>query len=77
MLACHASQRDWLLKQHGIDEYLDAQARWGAHRGREIGVAQAEAFRQYLGHAYPKDNGLLGLLGQDEKEVPIREKTLD
>ena len=23
MLACHASQRNWLLKQHGIDEYLD------------------------------------------------------
>ena len=65
MLACHASQRDWLLKQHGIDEYLEAQARWGAHRGREIGVAQAEAFRQYLGHPYPKDNRLLGLIGQD------------
>ena len=65
MLACHASQRDWLLRQHGIDEYLDAQARWGAHRGAEIGVAHAEAFRQYLGHAYPKDNRLLSLLGQD------------
>jgi LmbE family N-acetylglucosaminyl deacetylase len=64
MLACHASQRDWLLKQHGIDEYLDAQARWGAHRGAEIGVDQAEAFRQYLGHAYPKDNLLLGLIGR-------------
>ena len=25
--------------------------RWGAHRGQEIGVAHAEAFRQYLGHA--------------------------
>ena len=66
MLACHASQRDWLLKQHGIDEYLDAQARWGAHRGTEIGVAQAEAFRQYLGHAYPQDiRLLLTLVGQD------------
>jgi N-acetylglucosamine malate deacetylase 1 len=65
MLACHASQRDWLLKQHGIDEYLEAQARWGAHRGGEIGVAHAEAFRQYLGHAYPTDNRLLTLVGQD------------
>ena len=63
MLARHASQRDWLLKQHGIDEYLEAQARWGAKRGAEIGVAQAEAFRQYLGHAYPSDNRLLALLG--------------
>jgi len=65
MLACHASQRDWLLKQHGIDEYLDAQARWGARRGAEIGVEQAEAFRQYLGHAYPSENRLLALIGQD------------
>ncbi len=62
MLACHASQRDWLLRQHGIDEYLDAQARWGARRGAEIGVAHAEAFRQYLGHAYPKENRLVELL---------------
>ena len=23
MLACHASQRNWLLRQHGIDEYLE------------------------------------------------------
>lgn len=65
MLACHASQRDWLLEQHGIDGYLEAQARWGARRGLEIGVAQAEAFRQYLGHAYPKDNRLLALIGQN------------
>ncbi len=65
MLACHASQRNWLLKHHGIDEYLDSQARWSARRGAEIGAAHAEAFRQYLGHAYPHDNRLLALLGQD------------
>lgn len=65
MLACHASQRNWLLRQHGIDEYLDSQAKWGAHRGAEIGVAQGEAFRQYLGHAYPHDNLLLSLIRQD------------
>jgi LmbE family N-acetylglucosaminyl deacetylase len=65
MLACHASQRNWLLRQHGIDEYLDSQAKWGAQRGSEVGVPQAEAFRQYLGHAYPHDNLLLALVGQD------------
>jgi N-acetylglucosamine malate deacetylase 1 len=63
MLACHASQREWLLRQHGIDEYLESQARWGAVRGAEIGVAQAEAFRQYRGHPYPHDNLLLSALG--------------
>jgi LmbE family N-acetylglucosaminyl deacetylase len=65
MLLCHASQRDWLLRQHGIDEYVEAQSRWGAHRGKQVGKAFAEAFRQYRGHPYPGDNLLLELLGQD------------
>lgn len=70
MLACHASQRNWLLRQHGIDEYLDSQAKWGARRGSEIGVSHAEAFRQYLGHAYPHDNLLLSLVRQDGRGKP-------
>ena len=65
MLACHASQRNWLLRQHGMDEYLEMQAKWGAQRGAEIGVDFAEAFRQYRGHPYPQDNLLLKLVGQD------------
>lgn len=65
MLACHASQRNWLLAQHGMDEYLDSQAAWSRGRGREVGVEYAEAFRQYPGHPYPQDNLLLQLLGQD------------
>lgn len=62
MLACHASQREWLLRQHGIDEYLAAQERWGAERGREIGVPYAEGFVQHRGHPFPRDNRLLELL---------------
>jgi LmbE family N-acetylglucosaminyl deacetylase len=65
MLACHASQRNWLMSHHGIDEYLDSQKAWGEKRGAEISVAYGEGFRQYLGHAYPQDNFLLQLLGQD------------
>ena len=65
MLACHASQRNWLLRQHGIDEYLESQEKWSAHRGAEIGVSHGEAFRQYTGHAYPADNLLLKLIKQD------------
>ena len=30
MLACHASQRDWLLKHHGMDHYVQAMRDWGA-----------------------------------------------
>ncbi|MBM3996354.1 MAG: PIG-L family deacetylase [Planctomycetes bacterium] len=63
MLAAHASQRDWLLKHHGMDQYLQAMRDWGKHRGAECGVAFAEGFRQHLGHSYPQDNVLAQLLG--------------
>ena len=65
MLACHASQRDWLLKQHGMDHYLESMKHWSAHRGSEIGVAYAEGFRPHLGHAYPQENLLEELSRQD------------
>jgi LmbE family N-acetylglucosaminyl deacetylase len=77
MLACHASQRNWLLRQHGIDEYLEMQARWGAACGAEIGVAQAEGFRQYRGHPYPQDNLLLGFLQQDGRGQPAASPQVD
>jgi LmbE family N-acetylglucosaminyl deacetylase len=63
LLACHASQRDWLLKHHGIDHYLIAMRDWSAQRGRACGIAFAEGFRQHLGHSYPQDNLLGQLLG--------------
>jgi LmbE family N-acetylglucosaminyl deacetylase len=64
MLACHASQRSWLLKQHGIDEYLDSCERWSAARGKEIGVAYGEGFTQHSGHPYPSHNYLPELLSE-------------
>ncbi|MBI3822343.1 MAG: PIG-L family deacetylase [Planctomycetes bacterium] len=62
MLAAHASQRDWLLKHHGMDHYLQAMRDLGAKRGKECGVAFAEGFRQHLGHSYPQDNVLARIL---------------
>jgi N-acetylglucosamine malate deacetylase 1 len=62
MLACHASQRNWLLKQHGMDEYLDSCRTWSGARGQQIGVAYGEGFRQHTGHPYPHGNRLLELL---------------
>lgn len=56
MLACHASQRDWLLSHHGMDEYIEAMKRHGAARGGLIGRPAAEAFVQHRGHAYPKND---------------------
>ena len=62
MLACHESQRAWLRRQHGLDEYLDGCRRWSAARGQEIRVAYGEAFTQHRGHPYPHENRLLKLL---------------
>ena len=54
MLACHASQRDWLRAHHGMDEYIDAMKRHSAGRGQQIGVTYAEAFVQHRGHPFPQ-----------------------
>lgn len=63
MMACHASQREWLLRHHGMDSYLQSLRDWSAHRGQRAGVAFAEGFRQHLGHSYPQENLLGKLLG--------------
>ncbi|HEV2295687.1 MAG TPA: PIG-L deacetylase family protein [Tepidisphaeraceae bacterium] len=56
MLACHASQREWLRAHHGMDEYIEAMKRFGADRGKKIGAAAAEGFVQHRGHPYPQDD---------------------
>jgi LmbE family N-acetylglucosaminyl deacetylase len=63
MLARHASQRQWLLKHHGMDHYVQSMRDWGAGRGRACGAAYAEGFRQHKGHSYPQDDLLGSLLG--------------
>jgi LmbE family N-acetylglucosaminyl deacetylase len=63
MLACHASQRDWLRAHHGMDEYIDAMHRFSAERGRAAGVAYAEAFVQHRGHPFPQTDLLGEVLG--------------
>ena len=62
MLACHASQREWLQRQHGEDEYLESCRRWCAARGKQAGVQYGEGFRQHTGHPYPQKNVLKELL---------------
>lgn len=63
MLCCHESQRDWLRKHHGMDEYVNMMRAFAGQRGEQIGCAFAEGFRQHLGHAYPQDNILQQVLG--------------
>ncbi len=62
MLACHASQRDWLRAHHGMDEYIEAMKRYSAERGRLIGVEYAEVFVQHRGHPFPTTDLLANLL---------------
>ena len=54
MLACHASQREWLRAHHGMDEYIDAMKRHSAARGQLAGTDYAETFFQHRGHPFPQ-----------------------
>jgi LmbE family N-acetylglucosaminyl deacetylase len=63
LLAAHASQREWLRRHHGIDEYIEGMKRWSRERGRLAGSEYAEGFRQHLGHAYPQDDRIAAALG--------------
>jgi LmbE family N-acetylglucosaminyl deacetylase len=63
MLSAHASQRDWLLKHHGMDQYLEAMKHWSGLRGQQHGAEYAEGFRQHLGHSHPQENLVGRLLG--------------
>jgi LmbE family N-acetylglucosaminyl deacetylase len=54
MLACHASQRSWLRKQHSIDDYLESMERWTRSVGKRAGCDFAEGFRHYKGHPFPQ-----------------------
>jgi len=63
MLAEHASQRAWLLKHHGIDNYLEMMKDWTQANGSRAGVEYAEGFRRYKGHPYPQTELLEELVG--------------
>jgi LmbE family N-acetylglucosaminyl deacetylase len=62
MLAAHASQFNWVGRQHGIDDYLGAMEAWTRRRGKGFGVTFAEGFRQYRVHPYPRTGLLQDLL---------------
>lgn len=62
MLACHASQRNWLRAKHGMDEYIESGMAWSAETGKLAGVSYAEGFRQHLGPFYPHDDILKHIL---------------
>ena len=63
MLAAHESQQSWVLKQHGIEDYVGSMVAWSNHRGRAFGVENAEGFRQYRNTPYPRGPLLQDLVG--------------
>lgn len=64
MLVCHKSQRDWLLKIPGVDDYLISMLEFSKKEGKEIKRDYAEGFRQHLGFSYPTNNILKSELGK-------------
>ncbi|QEG37409.1 PIG-L deacetylase family protein [Bythopirellula goksoeyrii] len=63
MLACHASQREWLHEHHGMDEYIESMKRLSAMRGHQVGTEFAEAFVQHRGHPFPQTDILSEICG--------------
>jgi N-acetylglucosamine malate deacetylase 1 len=69
MLACHASQREWLKFVNGWDEYMDVMERTTAGQGKSAGLAMAEGFIQHVGNGHPTDNLLKSILGDKCREI--------
>ncbi len=68
MLACHKSQRNWLMKQHGMDRYIEVMKSTAKFYGKRASFPYAEGFKQHVGNAYPQDNILKEILGEIVKE---------
>ena len=67
MLACHASQREWLRAHHGMDEYIESMKRLAADRGKRLGTPYAEGFVQCRAHSYPSNDLLAELLPPENR----------
>ncbi|MEI6168221.1 MAG: PIG-L deacetylase family protein [bacterium] len=62
MLACHASQREWLAAL-GFDHYMKMMKDWTREQGQLIGREYGECFIQHLGGGFPANNLLAEVLG--------------
>jgi LmbE family N-acetylglucosaminyl deacetylase len=72
MLCAHASQRAWLQAHYGMDEYTRMLDEWSVARGRTVGFARGEGFRQHRGFGYPQSCLLTEVLEPLAKETNIR-----
>ncbi len=73
MLACHASQKQWLDESQGVDSYLDAMERMSAEVGAMTGCfTHAEGFRRHLhmGFCEASDDPLAEAVAPHVKHLP-------
>lgn len=63
MLACHASQREWMAALGWGDSYIKNMLDWSKGQGKLIGRKHGECFIQHLGGGFPQDNILAEALG--------------
>ena len=68
MLSKHKSQRDWLMKQHGMDKYIESMKETAKVYGKDADFEYAEGFIQHRGNAFPQNNILKEILGDIVKE---------
>jgi len=71
MLEQHASQREWLRRHHGMDDYILQMEAATRAAGAKFGFEFGEGFRQYRGHAYPQTPLLQELLGKAAKTQEV------
>lgn len=62
-LGKHVSQREWLRRQHGMDQYIEEMRENDHAAGEVAGVGYAEGFTMHRGHAYPQTELLQKALG--------------
>jgi len=62
MLACHASQRNWLRHHHHVDYYIEVMKADAKAEGKRSGLKAGEGFIQHRGSGYPQDNVLKTIL---------------
>lgn len=56
MFSCHQSQFEFEDARWQVEDKLADMVRWSGTRGTEVGVKQAEAFRQHKAAPFPRDN---------------------
>jgi N-acetylglucosamine malate deacetylase 1 len=64
MLSCHESQREWLRKHHGMDDFVEMMEQWTRAAGARVGIRYGEGFRRYKVAPFPQTPVLPELIGE-------------